>query len=58
MESSKREVAEAISLLKDRTQLKRVGGRIIKGILMSGPPGCGKTYVGGYAAEKTKFGDY
>ncbi|MBI4669226.1 MAG: hypothetical protein HY747_08575 [Elusimicrobia bacterium] len=40
---AKREAMEVVGLLKDRARVKKIGGRIIKGILMIGPPGCGKT---------------
>lgn len=45
MESAKKEAWELIQLLKDRSMLKMIGGKIIKGTLMIGPPGCGKTYL-------------
>jgi len=45
MEQVKEEVAEVVQLIKDRAKLKRVGGKIIKGVLLVGPPGCGKTYL-------------
>ena len=45
MDEAKEEAMEVMRLITDRAHLKRIGGRIIKGILMMGPPGCGKTYL-------------
>ena len=45
MESAKNEAWEIIKLLKDRHLVKAIGGKIIKGTMMLGPPGCGKTYL-------------
>ncbi len=45
MESAKKEAGEIVELLKDRSRLKAVGGKMVKGILLMGPPGCGKTYI-------------
>ncbi|MFC1510558.1 AAA family ATPase [Candidatus Omnitrophota bacterium] len=45
MEHAKQEAWELVKLLKDRSLLKAIGGKIIKGTMMMGPPGCGKTYL-------------
>ncbi|MCM8800856.1 MAG: AAA family ATPase [Candidatus Omnitrophica bacterium] len=45
MEEAKQEAMEVVRLVKDRAQLQRIGGKILRGILMIGPPGCGKTYL-------------
>lgn len=45
MENAKREAWEIVQLLKDRARVKKIGGKIMRGLLMMGPPGCGKTYL-------------
>ncbi len=45
MEGAKMEAREMVELIKDRAKLKKIGGNIIRGMLMMGPPGCGKTYL-------------
>ena len=42
---AKREAWEMVQLIKDRAALKKVGGKILHGMLMIGPPGCGKTML-------------
>jgi len=45
LEAAKKEAAEVVQLLKDRAQVKKIGGKVIKGLLLIGPPGCGKTLL-------------
>ncbi len=45
MEEVKKEAWEVVQLIKDRTRLQKIGGNPIRGLLMIGPPGCGKTYL-------------
>lgn len=45
LEGAKREALEVVQLIRDRKQLQKIGGKIIKGLLLMGPPGCGKTLL-------------
>ncbi|MFA5974562.1 MAG: AAA family ATPase [Elusimicrobiota bacterium] len=42
---AKREAMEVVALIKDRAKVRKIGGKVIRGLLMVGPPGCGKTYL-------------
>ncbi len=45
IDEAKEESWEVVQLIKDHARLKKIGGKILRGILMVGPPGCGKTYL-------------
>jgi cell division protease FtsH len=46
VEEAKRELAEVVEFLREPDKFLALGAQIPKGVLMVGPPGCGKTLMG------------
>ncbi len=44
-QEAKDEVVEVVAFLKNPGSFKEIGGRIPRGVLLVGPPGCGKTLL-------------